>query len=153
MTRPAGLYAVPLTWREAAAFTNMWHRHHRPPAGHKFSIGAATDGLLVGVVIVGRPVTRHFDDGHTLEVSRTTTDGHRNACSFLLGCAARAGFAMGYGRLITYTQEAETGATLRGAGWRVVAERPARRGWDAPSRPRVDRGLDHMPRTLWEVTP
>ena len=148
----SGLYAVPLSWRDAAMFTGMWHRHHRPPAGHKFSIGAAVDGVLVGVVIVGRPVARHFDDGRTLEVAHTTTDGHRNACSFLLGHATRAAFAMGYRRVVTYTQAGESGGSLRGAGWRVVAQRPPRRGWDTPSRPREDHGTDHMPRTLWEAT-
>lgn len=58
---------------------------------------------------------------------------------------------MGYQRLITYTQQGESGASLRAAGWRVVAERPARKGWDCPSRPRDDRGVDNVPRTLWEA--
>jgi len=31
-------------------------RRHHPVVGHKFSIGAMKDGLLVGVVIVGRAV-------------------------------------------------------------------------------------------------
>jgi hypothetical protein len=38
--------------------------------GHKFSLGAAKDGQVVGVVIVGRPVSRVRDDGLTLEVTR-----------------------------------------------------------------------------------
>ncbi len=58
--------------------------------------------------------------------------------------------AMGYERLITYTQEGESGSSLRAAGFMVLAERPARGGWDMPSRPRADRGTSGVARTLWE---
>ena len=58
---------------------------------------------------------------------------------------------LGYSRLITYTRADESGASLRGAGWRVVAERAARKGWDAPSRPRIDKGTGGVKRTLWEA--
>jgi hypothetical protein len=77
------LELVPVTFTEAAAFVGMHHRHNRPPIGHKFSLGVAIDGTLVGVAIVGRPVARHFDDGRTLEVNRTATDGTSNANSKL----------------------------------------------------------------------
>jgi len=146
------LHLVPVSLKEANGFVAMWHRHHRPVPGHKFSIGVAdNDGVLRGVAIVGRPVARHFDDGSTLEVNRTATDGASNANSKLYGAAARAAFALGYTRLITYTQEGESGASLRGAGWKVVAERPGRKGWDTPSRPRNDKAPTGIPRTLWEV--
>jgi hypothetical protein len=148
------LRLVPVTFADAAAFVGMHHRHHRPPVGHKFSIGVATDDdVLVGVAMVGRPVARWLDDGHTLEVNRTATDGTRNANSMLYGAAARAAFALGYRRLITYTQAGEPGTSLTAASWRVVAERPPKRGWSRPSRPRHDRGVDGIARTLWEVTP
>jgi hypothetical protein len=78
------LELVPVTFAEAAAFVGMHHRHNRPPIGHKFSIGVAVDDTLVGVAIAGRPVARHFDDGRTLEVNRTATDGTANANSKLL---------------------------------------------------------------------
>lgn len=150
----AGLRLVPVSFADAAGFIAEWHRHHEPPAGHKFSIGVANDNnVLVGVATVGRPVARHLDDGLTLEVNRTATDGTRNANSMLYGAAARAAFALGYRRLITYTQAAETGASLRGAGWRVIAERPQRRGWTTPSRPRDNRAYVGIARTLWEVSP
>lgn len=146
------LRLVPVTFHEASGFVAMWHRHNVPPLGHKFSMGVADDDdRLVGVAMVGRPVARHFDDGLTLEVNRTATDGTRNANSMLYGAARRAAFALGYRRLITYTQGDESGASLRGAGYRVVAERPARSGWWTPSRPRKDRGVDGIARTLWEV--
>jgi hypothetical protein len=146
------LRLVPVSFAEASAFVASWHRHHTPPAGHKFSVGVATaDGVLVGVAMVGRPVAASYDDGATLEVNRTATDGTPNANSCLYGAVTRAAFALGYSRVITYTQAGESGASLRGAGWRVVAQRPARAGWSSPSRPRADRGVDHMPRTLWEA--
>lgn len=145
------LQIVPVTRELAQQFVGEWHRHHRPPPGHKFSIGVEADGVLVGVAMVGRPIARALDDGRTLEVTRTATDGTRNANSALYGAAWRAAKALGYRRLITYTQAGETGASLRGAGWSVVAERPARKGWDMPSRRRDDTHPTEIPRTLWEA--
>jgi len=130
----------------------MWHRHLPPPRGHKFSLGIATsDGVLHGVAMVGRPISRMFDNGQTLEVNRTATDGTLNAGSALYGASWRAARALGWTRLVTYTQADETGASLRGAGWRVVAERTPHAGWDRPSRPRETTGLERIPRTLWEA--
>lgn len=85
--------------------------------GHKFSIGCSENGKLVGVVIVGRPVSRHLDNGVTLEVTRLCTDGTKNACSMLYGAAARAAKAMGYKKIITYILESESGVSLKAAGW------------------------------------
>lgn len=134
----------------ARAFCRSWHRHHAtPPPGHKFRVGVADDDVLVGVAIVGRPVARHFDDGLTVEVNRTITDGAKNANSMLYGAVARAAFALGYRRVVTYTEASESGSSLRAAGYRIVAERPARAGWSVPSRPR-DPGRDNIARTLWE---
>ncbi|HWM95537.1 MAG TPA: XF1762 family protein [Streptosporangiaceae bacterium] len=147
------LHLVPVRFRDAAAFVAMWHRHHQPPVGMVFAVGAAdTDGVLHGVAIVGRPVARLFDNGQTLEVTRTATDGTRNTNSLLYGAAWRAAKALGYTRLITYTQAGETGASLRASGWHVLAERPARPGWDRPSRPREATGTEAIPRTLWEAS-
>lgn len=143
---------VPVDWQTARAFCKSWHRHHaKPPPGHKWLHGVATDdGVLVGVAIVGRPVARHFDDGFTVEANRTVTDGYPNANSMLYGAIARAAFAKGYRRVVTYTEEGESGASLRAAGYRVVAQRPPRKGWDTPSRPRGP-GRDELPRTLWDI--
>jgi hypothetical protein len=148
------LHLVPVTFADACGFTAMWHRHHAAPQGMKFAVGAAdAAGVLVGVAITGRPVARRLDDGATLEVTRVATDGTPNACSMLYAACWRAAKALGYRRLVTYTQDGETGASLRAAGWHVIAERPPRPGWDRPSRPRADLGTAHMPRTLWEAAP
>jgi hypothetical protein len=127
------------------------HRHHRPPRGMKFAIGVAEDGLLVGVATVGRPVARHLDDGQTVEVTRPCTLGAANANSMLYGAAWRATRAMGYRRLITYTQQGESGASLRAAGLRPMARLRARSGWDAPSRGRCSHGVDGVERIRWEI--
>ncbi|MFF5719344.1 XF1762 family protein [Streptomyces buecherae] len=148
----ARLHLVPVRSREAKEFVRLWHRHHRPPAGQIFSVGAADEtGTLRAVAVVGRPVARHLDDGTTLEVTRTASDGTPNANSLLYGAAWRAAKGLGYRRLITCTQAGESGASLRGAGWRVLAHRPPRPGWDRPSRPRTDQGTAQIARTLWQA--
>jgi|SRR6185312_10686399 len=146
------LELTPVTFADACAFVALHHRHSKPPVGHKFSIGVEAGGKLVGVAMVGRPVARMLDDGLTLEVNRTATDGTPNANSKLYGAAWRATRALGYRKLITYTQRAESGSSLRAAGWRVIAQRPARPGWTTPSRPRKDHGTGYTERTLWEAS-
>lgn len=65
--RRVRLRAVPVTFAQAREFVTDWHRHHRPPVGHKYSIGIADErDVLVGIAIVGRPVARRLDDGLTL---------------------------------------------------------------------------------------
>ncbi len=169
------LRIVPVTWDDACGFIGMWHRHHKPPRGHIFRVGVADDlDVLHGVATVGRPVSRAYQDGLTLEVNRTSTDGMRNANSMLYGACWRAARALGYRRLITYShadvqgpvcgapcrhwscmaiREGENGVSLRAAGWRIVAQRPPHRGWDRPSRPRGQTDTEGIPRTLWEVAP
>lgn len=131
------LQITPVTLKEANAFVAKFHRHNVPVPGHKFSIGCSDSENVVGVAIIGRPVARHYDDGWTLEVNRLCTDGTKNACSMLYAAAWRAVRAMGYRRLITYTLQTESGASLRAVGWRIVGER-RQRNWNTPSRPRVD---------------
>jgi hypothetical protein len=153
MTDQPALYLVPVRSRAAREFVALHHRHHRPPAGQVFAVGVATAGELVGVLIAGRPVARHLDDGVTLEVTRScVAPDARNANSKLYAAGWRAAQALGYRRLVTYTQAGESGASLRGAGWVVVRERPARAGWDTPARRRLPAaGVDRVARTLWEA--
>jgi hypothetical protein len=146
------LEICPVTLQQAKDFVRWHHRHHNAPAGHRVSLGVQTmDGVLRGVAILGRPVARAWDDGVTMEVTRVATDGTKNACSALYGAAWRAAKALGYQRLVTYTQEGESGASLRGAGWRVIGQRKARRGWDTPARHREGNGNDQVARTVWEA--
>jgi len=148
------LHLTPISWEDLREFVAHYHRHHRPPQGWKFGVGVATDeGLLVGVASVGRPVSRVIQsEGLTLEVTRTCTTGYPNANSMLYGAVARAAFALGYDRLITYTQASESGSSLIASGYRVLAQRPRRSGWDTPSRARQSLGTELIPRLLWEKT-
>jgi hypothetical protein len=103
-----------------------WHRHHRPPRGTGFAIGVADGEVLVGVAMAGRPFARMLDDGLTLEVTRVATDGHRNACSLLYAAAWQAARAMGYRRLVTYTQKVLGFAifeVLEALNWSTVGRR------------------------------
>lgn len=129
---------VRLDLSEANAFVELHHRHHRPVVGHLFSLGAEQDGSIVGVSIVGRPVSRMRDDGMTAEVTRLCTDGTHNACSFLYGASARAAFALGFARIGTYILASEPGTSLTATGWRCLGERGGG-SWSVPSRPRVDK--------------
>lgn len=131
------LEIVPITLREANAYVEQNHRHHGKTVGHKYSIGLSNGEKIVGVAIVGRPVSRHLDDGWTLEVNRLCTDGTKNACSMLYAAAWRAARAMGYKRLITYILESENGASLRAAGWKCVGQAGGLR-WTGERRPEVD---------------
>lgn len=151
------LAVMPLSLRAANAFVQEHHRHHRPVQGGKFSLavtlsdGDAVPRRIVGVVIAGRPVARHLDDGWTLEVTRLCTDGTPNACSKLYAAACRAARALSYRRLITYTLPAEGGASLRAAGWRLVGQRGGG-NWNRARRPRQDtpKAL-RVPKLLWEA--
>lgn len=135
---PEKLVVVPVSFSEACAFVAQHHRHHRPPQGHKFSIGLAVESNLVGVAIVGRPVSRRLDDGWTLEVTRLCTNGTVNACSKLYGACWRIVREMGYRELITYILDTESGVSLRAAGWSCRG-RAGGKSWNVPSRPRVDK--------------
>ena len=126
---------VPLSLQEANNFVTLNHRHHDPVHRDKYRVGASIDGKLVGVVQVGRPVSRMLDDGNTLEVVRLCTDGSKDVCSFLYSRAARIAKELGYSRLVTYILESESGTSLFATGWREAAITSGG-DWSRPSRPR-----------------
>lgn len=144
------LELVPISLAEANAFVELHHRHHAPVPGAKFCVGVSNGEKIVGVAIVGRPVARRLDNGWTLEVNRTCTDGTANANSMLYGAVTRAAWALGYRRLITYTLLEESGVSLRAAGWKVTAERAGGLSWNCPSRPRVNT-LPRQYKMRWEA--
>lgn len=131
------LELCPVSLAEANAYVAEHHRHHKAVTGHKFSIGVTDGETIVGVAIVGRPVSRHLDDGWTLEVNRLCTAGTKNACSMLYAAAWRVSKAMGYKRLITYILESEPGTSLRAAGWKCVGQAGGLR-WTGKRKPEVD---------------
>ena len=131
------LMLIPVSLAEANAFVAQHHRHHKPVTGHKFSIGCMENGRLVGVAIVGRPVSRYLDNGFTLEVNRLCTDGAKNACSMLYAATWRAARAMGYRKIVTYILDTENGASLRAAGWNCAGLAGGKR-WTGSRRPTAD---------------
>lgn len=131
------LEIVPITLREAMAYVEAEHRHHRAPQGALFAVGVSNGEKVCGVAVVGKPVARMNDDNWTVEVTRCCTDGTRNACSMLYRSCWRAARAIGYRRLVTYTLSSEGGASLRGAGFKLIGAAGGG-SWSRKSRPRVD---------------
>lgn len=130
----------PVTLREANEFVENFHRHNGRTArdGGKFAIGVEEEGQLVGVAIIGNPISATFMDGYTAEVLRVCIGdgGPKNCCSMLYSAAWRAWRAMGGRKLVTYTLKSETGVSLRAAGWKIVGEtKPVAPGW---------RKVDHL---------
>lgn len=130
------MIAIPMELKDAQAYINRYHRHHQAAHRDKFRIAASEDGRILGVIQVGRPVSRVLDDGQTLEVLRLCSNGDRNVCSFLYSRAARIAKEMGYSKIITYILENESGLSLKASGWICEAENAGGTDWNVPSRPR-----------------
>jgi len=139
----------PITFKEACEFIKIHHRHHLPPTGWKFGIAVNNGEKIVGVITVGRPVSRMLDNGWTLEVTRCATDGTHNAPSILYGAARRATFALGYKRLITYILTSEPGTSLKAAGWKCLGKTGGGT-WNRKNRPRIDKHPT-IQKTIWEA--
>lgn len=141
----------PLSLKAARRFVAAVHRHHDAPQGGKFALAAWHSDAIVGVAIIGRPVSRALDDGLTAEVIRVATDGTRNACSFLYGAAKRAAQAMGYRKVITYTLIEEGGASLRAVGWSRAGVTEGG-SWRCAARPRARDAHPLQQKIRWEAT-
>lgn len=125
-----GFYTEPIYFDEAKAYVVAHHRHlPEAPTGHVFSVGCYADGVLVGVAMCGRPVSKHLDNGHTLEVYRVCTQGHANACSKLYAACQRTARSRGYQQLITYTLQSETAASVRAANFTLAAAKAGAKRW------------------------
>lgn len=127
------LFAIPVTRDEANAFVESFHRHNKRVASTRFSLGASDGNGLVGIAMVGNPVARELQDGVTAEVTRVcvSPDAPKGCSSFLYAACWRAWRAMGGQRLVTYTLQSESGASLRGSGAKLIARLPPRKpgGW------------------------
>jgi hypothetical protein len=133
------LELVPVTLAEAKLFIAVVHRHNPKVVGARSCVGAAENGEMVGVALVGRPVNKHLDDGWTAEITRVANEaGYKNACSFLFNAASKLARSMGYRRCFTYNQKRESGSSLRALGWKVLYDIRGR-SWNTPSRPRMDK--------------
>jgi len=126
-----------------------WNEHRysarkRPNVGlvNRAIISVVDDsGSMIGVAIVGNPLSATYMDGMTAEVLRVCTalDAPKNVCSMLYAACWRAWKAMGGDRLLTYTLQKELGTSVSAAGWVIVGTtRPVKPGW---------RKNDHLERT------
>lgn len=125
-----------IQFANAKAFINNNHRHHIGPVGHLYSLAAYEGEELLGVAIVGRPVSRHLDARGAYEVTRLCSRGQKNVCSFLYAACAREAKRRGCKWIITYILQKEPGTSLKAAGWYRTITTPGKQ-WSNPKRPRV----------------
>lgn len=80
---------IPTTLRKANDFVALHHRHNGRTArnGGKWACAVQFDGSLVGVAIVGNPLSATLMDGYTAEVLRVCTieSAPKGTCSLLDG--------------------------------------------------------------------
>lgn len=119
------LRVVPCSLRKANDFVEAYHRHNLRTSrdGGKFAVAVADGPEVVGVAIVGNPLSATLMDGFTAEVLRACTlpEAPRNCNSLLYGACRRIWFEMGGRKILTYTLTSESGSSLRGAGWTLAA--------------------------------
>ena len=147
------MFAIPIALREANLFVGEYHRHSKPTQGGRFALGVSDDDGMFGVAIVGRPLARLLQDGYTAEVTRLCVSdvAPKNACSFLYGRCWRIWQQMGGRRMVTYTLQSESGASLRGAGWKVVG-RTEPGSWSRTGRERHWQAIYGQGKFRWEAS-
>lgn len=129
------LHCRPITIKEANSFIKEHHRHHRPTIRNcgRWALAAVDteQSLIVGVAIAGNPVSATYMDDHTIEITRLCAleGAPRGTCSFLLGKCSVIWRTMGGKKIITYTLDSESGASLRGSGWTIGGTVEPHRRW------------------------
>lgn len=131
-----------ITLAAAKEFINKYHRHNKPPVGHKFSLGAYNGQTLVGVLTAGRPVARAYNGKGILEVNRVCINpGIKkeltfNACSKLYAAARPHAKRLKekYTKIITYIRADENGSSLRASNFIKEA--------DVKGRPYIRNGIN-----------
>ena len=152
MMQKSDITPMPISLREANTFVLHFHRHNKPTQGGKFAIGCLYEDKMVGVAIVGRPVARLMDDGWTAEVTRLCVipSAPKNVCSFLYARCWRIWQQMGGTRMLTYTLQTESGASLKGAGWKIIGKTKPQ-SWSREERRREWQDIYDQPKLRWEA--
>lgn len=142
---------IPITIRAANVFVTNFHRHNKKVTGAKFAIGLTEDCELIGVAIAGRPVARLLDNGKTIEILRVCVkEEYKNANSKLYGRTKRICQLMGYEKIITYTLQTESHASLKAIRAKPVSEvKP--RDWDRLNRRRNSQEIYSEAKIRWEL--
>lgn len=150
---------IPTTLRKANDFVQDFHRHNGRTArdGGKFAIALEHEQKIIGVAIVGNPLSATYMDGFTAEVLRVCLNENapKNSNSMLYGACRRIWFDMGGLKILTYTLTTESGASLRGAGWVMVAEikghEPATWGKRDHLKSRKNQSITALRKYRWEA--
>tara|TARA_B100000614_G_C14344739_1_gene410422 strand:- start:71 stop:574 length:504 start_codon:yes stop_codon:yes gene_type:complete len=147
------LATKPITIKTANEFIKDYHRHHRPTIRNsgRWALAAIDlNGEMVGVVIAGNPVSATYMDGYTLELTRLCVKeiAPKGTCSFLLSKCCSIWRTMGGQRVITYTLATESGASLKGAGWKLSGTVKPHKRWT--NKNKVD-GLDRTHLEIYEL--
>lgn len=142
---------IPITLKVANEFVLQYHRHNKQVVGSRFAIGLKNGDKLVGVAICGRPISRHLDNGLTLEVYRVCTDGTKNATSMLYSRCKRIGQLMGYEKIITYTLQSESGSSLKALGATVEKNVDGRQWNDSEKVKRTKQPVSEEMKYRWAI--
>lgn len=148
------LTTKPITIKAANEFIKTFHRHHRPTIRNtgRWALAALdNNNEMVGVVIAGNPISPNYMDGYTIELTRLCVreKSPKGTCSFLLGKCCCIWRSMGGKKVITYTLESESGASLKGAGWTLAGTVKPHNRWT--NRSKVD-GIERAHLQIYEVT-
>ena len=142
---------IPMELREANEFILKYHRHNKEVLVHKFSIGLLKDGKLIGVGIVGRPISRMLDVKGTLEIRRVCIiEGNPNANSIMYSRIKKIALLLGYTKVLTYTLQSESQSSLKAVKAQIVAETKPE-SWNRKNRPREDQTVYKEPKFRWEL--
>lgn len=133
------LKSKPITIRQANEFIREHHRHHRPTSNNsgRWALAAVDrNGSIHGVAIAGNPVSATYMDGKTLELTRVCAraSSQKGTCSFLISRCSKIWRLMGGNKVITYTLDSESGASLKGAGWHLAGTVKPHRDWHYKSK-------------------
>ena len=152
-TLTSNLRLIPwISLRQANEFVFQHHRHLDDTEGQLWAIALMDGDELAGVLIAGRPSSGALQRQGCIEITRCCVlegEQYRNGGSMLYARARRIAQAFGWTRVITYNLPEESGASLRGAGFKCVAK--TRGGsWDRKKRPRKDKAPT-CPKNRWEA--
>lgn len=149
---------IPASLRDANDFVSAHHRHNGRTSrdGGRFAVALTNENAVIGVAIVGNPLSATYMDGFTAEVLRVCVapDAPKNSNSMLYGACRRVWFEMGGTRLLTYTLPYESGVSLRASGWTCEAEingHDAKTWGKNDGKPRTEDAIFALKKLRWEV--
>ena len=142
--------AKPMSQRQAKEWVTTHYNNNKTPHGDIFRVAAEHDCKIVGVAMVGRPVSRVLQDRGGAEVLRMCLieGAPKNTASFLYGRCIRAAKALGYTALYTYSLEFEEAASIRAASF-VEDGKVKGRSWASKGRPRTDQPFQRLDKVRW----